>query len=191
LKDFQQMTNPTTYHLIAENDLTADHHQRICNLLVVAFPRFKDIFSKSSYYYALPDYRLWIEDKQGVIISHLDFERRIIAVNGIDVPIVGVGEVATHPDYQKQGLGRMLMDKLKVILHKKFTADYGFLQCREAMVEYYQRVGWHQIDQLIHKEDIQTGETQISHGPAMILPIHQTVDDWHTEGYVDLRGLPW
>jgi len=186
------MTNSAyTYRLIAENDLTPDDHQRISDLLVKAFPRHAHVFKTVSYDYTQPEYRLWMEDEQGTIIVHLDLAHRLIDVDGIDVPTIGIGEVATHPDYQGQGLGRMLMDKLKVILREQFTADYGILLCGESVAGYYERVGWHRLDQPVYEQDLHTREIHISHEPAMILPIHKTIDEWHTEGIIDIRGLPW
>jgi len=137
------MANHHTSYLVAEADLTPDHHKRICDLLVVAFPRYADLFREVSYYYALPDYRLWFEDETGKIVAHLDFERRTISVNGTEVLIAGVGEVAVHPDNHKQGLGRKLMRELHPILKDQFKVDYGFLQCRDEVVGFYQSVGWH------------------------------------------------
>lgn len=185
------MTHSFTFHLVEESDLTDRHHERICRLLVKAFPQYADLFSTASHYYALPEYRLWMEDEQGQMVAHLDFERRIIGVNGVDVYIAGVGEVATHPDWQGHGVGRLLMQQLQSTLYDQFTVAYGFLQCRDEVVGYYEKVGWHQVNQLIHEEDVHSGKTVVSQGPAMILPIHQTVDEWMTDGSIDLRGLPW
>lgn len=185
------MTNNFLYHLIEEDNLTKEHHQRISDLLVVAFPQYADLFSKVSFYYARPQYRLWLEDADARMVAHLDFEERLIDVNGTDVLIAGVGEVATHPDYQKQGLGRLLMEHLQKNLFEQFIVEYAFLQCREAVVGYYQAVGWHRIEQTTHEVDPDTDEVIITNGPTMILPIHKSISDWQTDGEIDLRGLPW
>ena len=186
------MTNPSyTYHLIAENDLTPDQHKRIRVLLMKAFPKHAHHFETASYDYTLPEYRLWMEDEQGTILAHLDLEHRLIDVDGIEVSTIGIGEVSTHPDYQGQGLGRMLMNQLKVVLHEQFRADYGILLCGESVAGYYERVGWHRLKQVVYEQDKHSGENRMSHEPAMILPIHKRVDEWHTDGIVDIRGLPW
>ncbi len=185
------MTKFLSDHLFAESDLTEEQHQRICDLLVLAFPRYADLFRTVSYYYAQPDHRLWYEEADGTIIAHLDFEHRTIAVNGVDVDIAGVGEVAVHPDRHKQGLGRKLMALLQTMLKQQFQVDYGFLQCRDEVVGFYQSVGWHKINQTVHEVDIKTGKTVATNGNALIMPIHKSVDDWDTNGDVDLRGLPW
>ncbi len=188
---FKRMTNNFSFHFIKEDELTPKHHQRISDLLVLAFPKYADLFSKVSFYYARPHYRLWLEDADAIIVAHLDFEERLIDVNGTDVLIAGVGEVATHPDYQKQGLGRLLMSHLQQTLFDKFDVEYGLLQCRETVVGYYQAVGWHRIEQSVYEVDIDTNEIVITHGPTLILPIHKSISDWQMGGEIDLRGLPW
>lgn len=115
-----------TSHLVAEADLSPADDQRIRDLLVLAFARYTDIFSTVSYYYSVPEYRVWLEDESGMMVAHLDFERRIIGVGDVDVSIVGVGEVATHPDYQGQGIGRQLMQALRAVLVDDLAVDFGF-----------------------------------------------------------------
>ena len=185
------MMNPSdTYRLIAEHDLTPDDHQRISQLLVKAFPNDVEIFSQASYCYSLPEYRLLIEDDQGVIIAHLDFERRMISVNGDEVYIAGVGEVATDPDYHRQGFGRKLMTQLTTVLTEEFPVDYGFLQCSDTNALFYGQVGWHRIRQPLHRL-FQEEYSTVEDGEVMILPVLKTIDEWQSEGVIDLRGESW
>lgn len=185
------MFHTYTYHLVAEHDLTTEDHKCLRELLIKVFPSSTHIFSTASYYYAQPEYRLWMEDEHGTMVAHLDFERRMIAVNDVDVYIAGVGEVATHPDYQGQGLGRLLMNKFKNILTEQFTVAYGLILCHDEVVEYYQKVGWYRVHQQLHEVDIHTGETQVRQSPVMIFPVHQSINEWIHAGSIDLRGLPW
>lgn len=185
------MTTKLTPHLVAENTLAASDDQRIRDLLCLSFARHIDIFSQASYYYSLPEYRLWLENDTGDMVAHLDFERRVIGVGDVDVSIVGVGEVATHPDWQGQGIGRQLMQAFRAVLVDDLQVDFGYLQCREVVVSFYERVGWHRIHQQIREIDIKTGEPIIGNGPAMIFPVACTLDEWPQSGLVDLRGLAW
>jgi aminoglycoside 2'-N-acetyltransferase I len=184
------MTLNLTYKLIAEEDLTPDHHQRISHLLVKAFPNDVEIFSQASYCYSRPEYRLLIEDEDGVLIAHLDLERRLISVNGEGVYIAGIGEVATHPEYLRQGFGSKLMNELTAILTDDLPVDFGFLQCSDENALFYGQVGWHRIHQPLHV--FYKGEfITFDDGDMMILPIRKTIDEWQSEGIVDVKGQSW
>jgi len=185
------MNDKLAQFLVAEDDLTPEHHRRISDLLVLAFARYAELFRNASYYYSVPHYRLWLEDEAGDMVAHLDFECRTIGVNGADVLIAGIGEVAVHPDKHGQGLGRELFVRLFPILRDQCKVDFGFLQCRDQVVGFYQSVGWHKLSQNIHEEDIKTGETIVAIGNALILPVCKPLSGWSTAGDVDLRGLPW
>jgi len=184
------MTTNFTYRLIAENDLTPDDHQRISGLLVKAFPNDVEIFSQASYCYSLPEYRLLIEGEQGVVIAHLDFERRMISVGGEEIYVAGVGEVATNPDYHRQGFGSKLMNKLTAILTDEFPVDYGILQCSDTNALFYGQVGWYRIHQPLHR--LYQGEfATVADGDVMILPVRKTIDEWQSDAVIDLRGESW
>ena len=184
------MTSDPIFRLIAETDLTSDDHQRISNLLVKAFPNDVEIFSQASYCYSLPEYRLLIEDEQGLVIAHLDFERRMIDVKGEEVYVAGVGEVATHPDYLRQGFGSKLLNKLREILSEEFPVDYGFLQCSDTNVLFYGKVGWHRIHQPLHRL-FNDEYITVEDGDVMILPVQKTIEEWQSDATIDLRGESW
>ncbi len=177
------------FHLIAERDLTLADHQRISDLLVRAFPNDVEIFSQASYCFSLPDYRLLIDDEHGTLIAHLDFEHRMIEVNGEEVYVAGVGEVATNPDFLRQGYGRKLLTELTAILTEDLPVDYGILQCSDTNALFYGQVGWHRLHQALHYE-YQGQFITVDDGDVMILPIRKTIDEWQ-EGVINLRGQSW
>lgn len=185
------MANQFTFHIVAEDDLTAAHHASISDLLCRAFPKFTHIFANASYYFGRPEFRLWMEDEAGTIIAHLDVERRVIDVNGRDMYIAGVGEVATAPDLHRKGVGRLLLDKLNEVLRDTYPVDYGFLRCRDELIPFYGGSGWLPVTQPTHMIDINTGEKIVELTESMYLPVLKTAGEWGTEGIVDLRGLSW
>lgn len=65
---------------ISESRLSTDDHAAISALLRAAFPEHADIFHGASWYGGRPDPRLWLEDSDGALVAHLDFERRLIGV---------------------------------------------------------------------------------------------------------------
>lgn len=175
----------------AEADLSPTEHDAISQLLMKAFPRDAEVFRNASWYGARPDHRLWLENEVGEVISHLDFEQRLIGVGDRDILVAGVGEVATHPEYTKQGLGRKLMTELHRVLIERTPVDFGYLGCLEEVVGYYQRVGWHRIKQKVQQIDPRSGEWTISAGPTLILSAGAQLSAWPVNGMVDLRGMWW
>ncbi len=97
--------------LLKENQLNSTDHHRIQNLLVASYSQYADIFTYHSYWGARPDYRLLLKINRE-IIAHLDFELRNIKVGSFQILIAGVGEVATHPQFQNKGFGHLLMKEL-------------------------------------------------------------------------------
>lgn len=177
--------------LVAEQALTEAQNEEIRLLLVAAFPHAAHRFSDASYYFARPDHRLWLETADGANVAHLDFEQRSIGVGAAEIVVAGVGEVATHPDYQGRGLGRRLMEELQTVLREQCPVGFGLLFCREAVAPFYTSVGWIRIEQPVRKQDVESGAEVEHNGPAMILPARRSYAEWPHEGTVDLRGLPW
>lgn len=177
--------------LAGENALTDADHAAIRRLLVAAFPQTAAVFSVASYWGARPEYRLWLEDDDGTIVAHLDFERRVIEVGGRAVLVAGVGEVATHPDWQRKGLGRCLMGAFRTVLCTELPVPFAFLNCLEAVAGFYTNVGWRRMPQSTRERDRVTGMWTEHTLPAMVLPAMAPIEAWPREGLIDLRGAPW
>lgn len=184
-------TNGLRLRFVAEAKLNADDHAAISALLVAAFPEHADTFRAASWYGGRPDHRLWLQDSDDALVAHLDFERRLISVGDREVLVAGVGEVATHPHQQGRGLGQRLLAELRRVLTAETPVAFGYLGCREEVVGYYERVGWHRIDQKSREIDPGSGEWTVSEGPALILPATAPLSAWPREGTIDLRGMWW
>ena len=185
------MKNNQHLQLVEEDDLTPQQHQAIQTLLVAAYPQFQAIFSAASYWGARPEYRLWLETAGGQLLAHLDFERRVIDVGGVEILIAGVGEVATHPDMQGQGVGRFMMQQLQHILRQEIPVDFGYLHCRPEIVSFYTAVGWHQVWQTVRCINPNTNQWVDDDDPKMILPAQKSYEQWPARGKINLRGLEW
>lgn len=179
------------HRLVREDALTDADHSAIKRLLITAFPHNAEIFAASSYWGARPEYRLWLEDDDGTMVAHLDFERRVIRVGGREVLVAGVGEVATYPEWQRKGLGRRLMLELRAILSTEIPVPFAFLNCLEAVAGFYTRVGWHRMSQTTRERDRVTGMWTEHTVPSMVLPATAPIEAWPKQGLIDLCGLPW
>lgn len=177
--------------LVAEGAVTPAEDDAIKRLLVAAFPQHAAVFADASYDGARPEYRLWLETPTGALVAHLDFERRVIGVGGADILVAGIGEVATHPDWQGSGIGRRMVNALCAILRTTHPVPFGYLNCLDAVVGFYTAVGFHRSDRRVREIDRETGQLSEFDGHCMVLPACAPIEQFPAEGLIDLRGLPW
>lgn len=71
------------------------------------------------------------------------------------------------------------------------ASGFGYLGCREEVVGFYERVGWHRIDQKTREIDPESREWTLSEGPTLILPATAPLSAWPRAGTIDLRGMWW
>jgi nodulation protein A len=160
-------------------------------LLVTAFPEYAEFFRTTSYRGSIPEHRLFGRDRAGNLVAHLECGPRIALVAEQSVRILGIGAVAIHPAHQGQGLGREMFSRLRASAVERQLADFGFLQCREAVAGFYQRAGFERVAQprtCIHHE---TDEPETYDGPVMVMPLQSGMDRWPRDGTVDLQGMDW
>jgi len=176
---------------VAESELSTDDHAAISALLVAAFPEHADAFRNASWYGGRPDHRLWLEDSDGTLMAHLDFECRLIGVGDREVLVAGVGEVATHPQQQGRGLGRRLMAELRRVLTAETPVGFGYLGCREEVVGFYERVGWHRIYQKTREIDPGSREWTVSAGDLAMEGSHMPVAPLLAIAAREVHEKPW
>ncbi len=85
------------------------------------------------------------------IISHVQVFHRKVGYGEDSIPYGGIGDVATHPDWQEQGLSALLlkqaigyMDTQRLPLSILFTKR----------VSHYAKHGWHQIPGMVVRADV-------------------------------------
>jgi len=125
---------------LPEGKLSAGVEAEIRDLRVTAFPEFADFISRSSYRGSVPEYRLVGRAATGELVTHLEFGCRQALVGTEPVGILGIGAVAVHPRTQGRGIGRRLFGALSQYAIQERLADFGFLECREAVAGFYERV---------------------------------------------------
>jgi GNAT superfamily N-acetyltransferase len=177
--------------LVAEGELRPADEATIRELLLLAFPQFRDIFSTRSYFGACPDHRLMLRGSNGELLAHLTIARRVIDVGAIEILIAGVGGVAVRPERQGEGLGQKLMEQLGSVLRNEVPAPFAYLNCREEVAGFYQRAGWQRLDQVSRFLDPYTNRWIDYTGPKLILAGKEPAASWPREGKILLRGMPW
>jgi GNAT superfamily N-acetyltransferase len=125
----------------------------------------------------------WINDE---LVTLLGLLQRQILVGGEPLQVVGVGGVATHPNWQGRGLSSALLQVTGKFMRQRFDAPFGLLVCGEERRRFYGRAGWQYVaSQLTFRQD---DRQRIMEAPVMILPL--AGQDW-PPGAIDLCGLPW
>ncbi len=176
---------------LREDEVTAEQQEAIRQLLIRAFAQTAHRFATATYWGARPEFRLWLETPDGAIVAHLDYERRMVGVGDRDILIAGVGEVSVHPDWQRHGLGRRLMDEFRAILETQTPVDFGYLNCLEEVAGFYTAISWHRTDQPSVRLHPDTSEHTLWSGATMILPVREPLERWPPDETVDLRGMSW
>jgi hypothetical protein len=69
--------------------------------------------------------------------------------------------------------------------------DFGFLECREAVAGFYERVGFKRLRQACTSLDHESLAWETYVGPVMVLPLTKPMTAWPTAGDVNLRGMSW
>ena len=179
------------WSFLPECDMTTGLEAEARELLVLAFPNHADFFRKTSFRGSVPEYRLFGRDVEGNLCAHIECGPRVASANGQTVRILGIGSVAVHPAAQRRGIGREMFARLRTYAIKHQLADFGFLECREAVVGFYQRAGLERVAQPCTSVHHDTGKLETYHGPVMVMPLLLPMREWPRGGEVNLNGMSW
>jgi len=180
-----------TAHVTPRAELTPQLEAQLRTLLIAAYPPFADFWAGTSYWGSEPEWHLWLADPAGVPMAQLGCGRRVAEVGGREVTLVGVGGVATHPAFQRRGVGLRLLRELHTFLRTLPDVEFAFLQCREEVVPFYEQGGFVRVPGAAQYLDPDEGQWVTDAGPTLILPVHAALRDWPPGETVDLRGTPW
>ncbi|HTX79399.1 MAG TPA: GNAT family N-acetyltransferase [Longilinea sp.] len=129
---------------------------------------------------------LFLGKLDGRVVSVIDILKRGILVDAKPVQVVGVGGVATHPDFRRRGYASMLIDAAGSWIRRQTDCSFGMLFCARELLVYYGRSGWIEATNPLYIE--QKGERLPLNSPKMVLPVGGAI--WPM-GEVDIQGKPW
>jgi GNAT superfamily N-acetyltransferase len=86
---------------------------------------------------------LIVED--GITVAHAGIIERTVTVGDHSVPVAGIGGVLTRPDCRGKGFGQMAVQKAEEHVRQHKDANFGLLFCRDAIQQWYGRLGWSPI----------------------------------------------
>ena len=182
-------------------DFTVDvvPHDALSGLDIAALGRFfdneyLDHFGPWSpelpYGYAPHDTHM-IARSAGGVIGHVGWQRRLIAVGETEVTVAGVGGVLVSAAARGHGVGRQVMRATRESFADAGDIDFGFLGCREDVVEFYVSCGWLRIEAVERSSDRDGRPQRYEAGPPMLVfPVNRQAASW-PRGTVDLRGRAW
>lgn len=122
----------------------------------------------------------------GQLVSYTGIVIRAASVDGDPVVIGGIGGVATHPGHRGKGYAPLGMARaLDYMLSR--NVDFALLVCKEELVDYYSKLGWHRFAGRLL-------ETQ--HGKPEVFTFNEVmVGDLGSPapatGTIDLEGPAW
>lgn len=120
------------------------------------------------------------------LVSQLGMLKREILVGKSVIPVVGVGGVATHPQWQKRGLASQLLKASESFMRDRFKLPFGLLVCAGETQPLYAGCGWQPVAQSL--KFIQEGQRRTINTVVMVLLL--STQPW-PPGEIDLCGLPW
>ena len=125
-------------------------------------------------------------DVDGEPVSHVGVLRLDVRVDGVPVPVAGLGGVITEPGFQGRGFAQTLLREATAFMTDELGADFGFLFCLPRLVPFYERLGWQTLPPPVFIE--QPGGVIESPLECMVLPLRGW--PW-PPGKVQTQSLPW
>lgn len=125
-------------------------------------------------------------EEGGRVLSHVGLLRHEVSAGGRAVEVAGVGGVATVPEAHGRGLAQRGMRHAAEFFCHEWGTEFGLLFCRDALVHFYERLGWQVVTDPVEIE--QPDGPVVCSMNVMVLPCGGR--RW-PEGPVALRSLPW
>lgn len=125
------------------------------------------------------------------IVGHVGWARRTIGVGVHEIVIAGVGGVLVSDDVRGQRCGERLMSRAASTMSDAGGIDFGYLGCREEVVEFYRSCGWVRIS-AAERSTGRAGQavSDPPGQPLLVHPIEASLTSW-PDGDIDLRGRAW
>ena len=125
-------------------------------------------------------------EEDGRLVSHVGLVRHAVRAGGQAVDVAGVGGVVTVPEAQGRGLAQRGMRHAAEFFCHEWGVEFGLLFCRDALVAFYERLGWQMVEAPVFVEQPDGPvESTIN---VMVLPCDGRA--WPA-GEVRLESFPW
>jgi GNAT superfamily N-acetyltransferase len=182
--------NDISLCVVNEQDISVELDRSIRNTLVVCFPADRDYYSKQSWWYCIPIYRVLARDSKDVIVAHAAVVRRDVVVgeSSLTVRVAGIQSFCILPNYRGTGLSDTMMS---VVMQeaKRRSFNAGLLFCLPQLEPVYGRMGWSRLDAAVYMADDKENRKLIpAKNITMFYPLRIKQ---FPAGDIDLAGTDW
>lgn len=120
------------------------------------------------------------------LVSHVGLLRHAVSAGGRAVEVAGVGGVVTVPEAQGRGYAQRGMRHAAEFFCREWGVEFGLLFCRDALVPFYERLGWQLVAAPV--------EVEQPDGPVTcalnVMVLACDGREWPA-GEVRLQSFPW
>ena len=164
--------------------ITPAQDDSLRELFQLCFKRELAYLEHQRYFRELPPHRWMIFGDTDEIIAHVAVYEKLLGTDSGLLPVIGIAEVCTHPDYRGRGLARAILAEI----HDWARAqgfDWSLLFGSHAI---YGGSGYARIDNPIRALDYQSGAWKTETLEyALARQLRQSAAPW-PHGTIDLRG---
>jgi len=119
-------------------------------------------------------------------VCHVGLVKHTVAVEGLLVPIAGIGGVLTRPECRGRGYARIAMKAAEAFALSQMGVNFMLLFCRPALQSWYEGLGWVKVSSAVWIEQQQGTIVQ----PLVSMVKCLGPKQW-PQGEVRLGCLPW
>ncbi|MBO9562986.1 MAG: GNAT family N-acetyltransferase [Niastella sp.] len=134
--------------------------------------------------WASPDWTILYKEGD-TIVSFYNIIERYILMDGKSCKVAGINNVITPAAFRGQGYCTKLLNDTTSFIFDELRTDYALLLCADAMIPFYQRLGWYTVDSEVYF-DQPSGRKRWA-ANIMLLSLHKPV----APATIDLQGTPW
>ena len=175
-----------------ERDLTEAQRLEIQQLQQAAFPATDEFATQRWWHAPLEGNELWLGAvEEGKLVGSVLLAFRTVTSREGDLFVGAIGNVCSHPDHRGSGAARACMAAAAEAIERE--CDFGVLFCGPPVREFYTKLGWTQIGNLMRYQLMGESESQLAnerHGYAMAIGGKRPIDDW-PRGEINLNGPDW
>lgn len=163
------------------SEIPLQEKQNINNLIN---EEFGGISFVSETEWSSPDWTICLEENNETL-AFLNIIIRTVSFDSKDYKIAGINNVITLKNHRNKGYAFKIMNEATTFIFDQLEMDYGLLLCADAVMPFYNKIGWYQVDSDLYYE--QSTGIKLYDSNTMVLSKSEPIEPTK----IDLNGLPW